>query len=411
VNKPINRQSKGAPDNVLLIGTDGGVSRFNGNTWPPKTLDGPSPRSHYVKSIAIAPDGALWFGTRDNGAFRFDGKKWTTYTIQDGLAGKGVNSIAVAHDGVLWFACSTLWGSRERGVSRFDGRTWSTITEDDGLANDFVNSITVAPDGALWFTTSDGASRFDGESWRTYTTHDGLVSNSIRAISITPNGVLWFGTSNGVSRFDGETWTTYTAQDGLAKNSITSIAISRDEVLWFGTSSGVSRFDGETWTTYTSANSGLIDDSVKVLAVDGQNRVWMGTRKGLSVLDEHIAQPARPFHPLAAVWLVVRVVLGIAALVLLPVIRIARQNIALRILRVGFIMSLIISVGYVIGTGQVMLLTIFVPITFGLLVSLIVSSVVYKVKRELTATTAWIVFVVAVAASFVWVVSQGGFAF
>jgi len=412
------------PDNVLLVGTPGGISRFDGKTWPPKPLDGLM--DSYVKSIAVAPgnvysiavapDGALWFGTRDHGASRFDGKKWTTYTTQEGLAGVNVKSIAIAPDGSLWFACNSSSvshepGSHERGVSRFDGRTWSTITEEDGLADDYASSIVVAPDGALWFATFSGASRFDGESWRTYTTQDGLVSNSIQSISAAPDGTLWFGTNNGVSRFGGDTWTTYTIQDGLAKNSITSIAVAPEDVLWFGTSNGVSRFDGDTWATYTSVNSGLIDDSVKVLAVDGQDQVWVGTWEGLSVLDEHIAQPAKPFHALAATWLVVRVVLGIAVLALVPVIRITRQYIALRVLGVGLILSLIICVGYVIVTGQVILLTLFVPISFGLLVSLIVSSIVYKVRRELTATTAWIMFVVATVASFAWVVSHGGFAY
>jgi len=402
------------PDNVLLIGTEGGASRFDGKAWPPRPLE--SLRGSYIYSIAVAPDGALWFGSRDFGVSRFDGKQRTNYTPQDGLAGVNVKSIAIAPDGSLWFACNSSSvshepGSRERGVSRFNGKTWSTITEEDGLANDFASSIVVAPDGALWFATSNGASRFDGESWRTYTIQDGLVSNSIKSIAAAPDGTLWFGTNNGVSRFDGETWTTYTILEGLANNSVTSIAVADDDVLWFGTSHGVSRFDGETWATYTSTNSGLITDAVAVLAVDDQNRVWMGTRKGLNVLDEHIAQPARPFHALAAMWLVVRVMLGIAALALVPVIRITCQYIALRILRIGFVLSLVLGAGVVIGFGQVFPLTIFVPISFGLLVSLIFSSVVYKVKRELTATTAWIVFVIATVAAFAWVVRNGGFAY
>ena len=401
------------PDNLLLVGTPGGVSRFDGKTWPPTPLDGLAVAG-YVKSIAAAPDGSLWFGTRDNGVFRFDGWEWTAYTVQDGMAGINVGSIAIAPDGALWFACysssvSHEPGSRERGVSRFDGRTWSMITEEDGLASDTASSIVIAPDGALWFATNSGASRFDGKSWKTYTTHDGLVSNSIRSITAAPDGTLWFGTREGVSSFDGDTWTTYTTQDGLVNNSVSSIAAASEGVLWFSTGYGVSRFDGETWATYTAANSGLITDAVAVLAVDDQDRVWMGTRKGLSVLDEHIAQPARPFHALAAAWLVVRVILGIAALALVPVIRSTRQDLALKILKVGFILSLIISVG-VTFAGGVMLLTIFIPVSFGLLVSLIASSIVYKKKRELTMTIAWIVFVIATAAAFVYLVGQGGFA-
>ena len=46
------------------------------------------------------------------GLSRFDGETWTTYTIKDGLAHDDVWSIAVAPDGGLWF------GTEGGGVSR-----------------------------------------------------------------------------------------------------------------------------------------------------------------------------------------------------------------------------------------------------------------------------------------------------
>jgi len=115
-----------------------------------------------------------------------DGETWITYTTDDGLAHNRVSAIAVAADGALWF------GTGGGGVSRFDGQTlraepqdeaWTTYTTDDGLAGNFVHSIAVAPDETLWFGTFNGVSRFDGrtlraepqgEAWTTYTTDDGL---------------------------------------------------------------------------------------------------------------------------------------------------------------------------------------------------------------------------------------------
>jgi ligand-binding sensor domain-containing protein len=172
----------------------------------------------WIRSVAVASDGALWFGT-DVGVARFDGETWTTYTTEDGLASQRgyrhrVTSIAVAHDGALWFG---TWGG---GVSRFDGETWTTYSVEDGLASNRVLSIAVAHDGALWFGTEGGAfseggaSRFDGETWTTYTTEDGLGSNQVLAIAVAPDGALWFGSGVGPSRFDGESWTTYTSELG-----------------------------------------------------------------------------------------------------------------------------------------------------------------------------------------------------
>ena len=59
----------------------------------------------------MARDGALWFGT-EGGVSRFDGESWTTYTTEDGLASNDVWSIAMTPDGALWF------GARG-GISRY----------------------------------------------------------------------------------------------------------------------------------------------------------------------------------------------------------------------------------------------------------------------------------------------------
>ena len=82
----------------------------------------------------------------------FDGATWTTYTKDDGLVDDYVDSIAVAPNGVIWFGAGD-------SVSRYDGETWTTFTKDDGLAS-YVQSIAVGPDGALWFGTYRGISRY-----------------------------------------------------------------------------------------------------------------------------------------------------------------------------------------------------------------------------------------------------------
>ena len=59
-------------------------------------------------------------GTRQ-GASRFDGKHWTTYVAADGMSDNVVRSIAVAANGTLWF------GTRS-GVARYsasDVAAWS----------------------------------------------------------------------------------------------------------------------------------------------------------------------------------------------------------------------------------------------------------------------------------------------
>jgi ligand-binding sensor domain-containing protein len=117
-----------------------------------------------VTAVAFDQDGNLWTGGPDGAVhWRPDGT-YTQYTVEHGLPHNGVNAIAVAPDGALWFG---TWG----GVSRFDGKHWTTYTTADGLADNAVWTIAVAPDGALWFGDRwEGISRFDGKDWTTYTT-------------------------------------------------------------------------------------------------------------------------------------------------------------------------------------------------------------------------------------------------
>jgi streptogramin lyase len=418
-----------APDGTLWFGTSQGVSSFDGETWITYNhIDMPISS---IPAVALAPDGALWFGSYD-GISCFDGDTCATYNTgatPTSIHGPNpepdwVRVIAVVQDGAVWFNTP---GLQDTGVCRFDGRTWITYTTDDGLASNSVRAIAVASDGTVWFgTAGDGVSHFDGESWTTYTVRDGLASNFVSSIAVAPDGALWFGAGNSITRFDGESWTTYKTGDG---SEVQSIAVGPDGVLWLYTGRGVSRFDGQTWVTYTPANSGLAGlalGSPRGLTVDNQGRVWIGTWNGLSVLDERVSLPPRPLHVLAAAWGIVCVVLCIAALVLLTIVWIARrkpkaarrersagrrQLIVLLILGPGFVLSLLADLAIPKLTGQVWPLTFLVPINLALLLSLIASSIVYVVKREWTTAVACVVFALVVLGYFALLLSGVGLIF
>jgi streptogramin lyase len=417
-----------APDGTLWFSSGWGVSSFDGETWITYNhIDMPTSS---IPAVALAPDGALWFGSYD-GISRFDGNTCTTYDT--GATPRSIHGpnpepdwvqvIVVAQNGVVWFDTP---GLQDRGVCRFDGATWTTYTTDDGLASNSVWAIAAPPDGTVWFGTGGGASRFDGENWITYTAQDGLAYNFASSIAVAPDGALWFGAGNSITRFDGESWTTYKTGDG---SEVESIAVGPDGVLWLYTGRSVSRFDGQTWVTYTPANSGLAGlawGSPRGLAVDSQGRVWVGTWNGLSVLDERVSLPARPLHVLVAAWGIVRVVLCTAALVLLAIVWIARrkpkaarrekpvsrhQFVVLLILGPGFVLSLLADLAILKLTGQVWPLTFLVPINLALLLSLIASSIVYVVKREWTTVVACVVFVLVVLAYFALLLSGVGLIF
>ena len=106
------------------------------------------------------------------------------------------------------------------GAYRYDGKSFTSFTKKDGLSGDMVARIIEDKKGNLWFG-GDGLSRYDGKSFTRFTTKDGLLNNSIWLISEDKNGAIWVGTRETIlHRFDGKTFTSYTEKDKRAESLI-----------------------------------------------------------------------------------------------------------------------------------------------------------------------------------------------
>ena len=94
-----------------------GLSRMgpHGNrTQPlPSDVGGGAPSMHRVFAIGEDRRGHVWFGTIEQGAWRFDGTSMRQFTAADGLTTATVMGIATDRHGDLWLAGD--------GVFRFDG--------------------------------------------------------------------------------------------------------------------------------------------------------------------------------------------------------------------------------------------------------------------------------------------------
>ena len=158
----------GETDGTLWFGTAGGVSRFDGQTFTNfTTKDGLV--DNQVRVIDRTPagllcgthrgiclydaDGALWLGT-EGGVSRYDGREFTNFTAADGLAHNDVRAICCDGDGMVWF--STLGGA----VSYFDGVAWASLDRRDGLMGNLIRAVRQGADGAMWFGTDRGATRY-----------------------------------------------------------------------------------------------------------------------------------------------------------------------------------------------------------------------------------------------------------
>ena len=260
----------------LWVGTNGGVSRFDGSEFTTFTRDDGLPANR-VTDIVEDRDGNLWFGTH-SGVCRYDpqtkfGETWTTFkTDNDDL--NRISSLVVDRDGNIWMG---TFG----GVRRYDGSTFRLFTTEDGLGSNDVRSVMEDRDGNLWFGLQEGVSRYNGRSWTTFSSRDGLEGKDFWGLLEDGDGSIWLAPNrNGVYRYDGKTFQLFPTGDESVWNPVTSIVEDRKGVLWFGTwNEGVIRFDpsaqpDQAWTSFGP------DNRVLSIYLDREENLWIGTLGG-----------------------------------------------------------------------------------------------------------------------------------
>ena len=98
-----------------------------------------------------------------------------------------------------------IWFATFGGPIRYDGKDFTNFSEEVGLAKTRIFSLLEARSGALWFgSITGGASRYDGKSFTKFTDKEGLGNNDVDWIFEDRDANIWFGTGNGVSRYDGK---------------------------------------------------------------------------------------------------------------------------------------------------------------------------------------------------------------
>ena len=274
-----------------LNGKEPGLAAYWNFDQPVKT----SLQGIQISSLLSDTNGGLWVGT-ESGVSRFDGTNWANYTSAEGLAKGNVLAICQARDGSMWFGTAN-------GVSRLEVRSqkpevrterglpltadprpptsdlsphFTTYTTEDGLPNNRVVGIAEDAGGNLWFacgpqSSSDkmtgGLSRFDGKSFVNFTTDDGLPSETVSALHLDSEGCLWLTSDEGVTRFNPGLLVAYGPTDGLDEGYVGGIAETSDGNTWFSIAGKLSRFDGDRWHKVT-AEQGVEGSDVNGLLVD-----------------------------------------------------------------------------------------------------------------------------------------------
>lgn len=188
----------------------------------------------------------FWFGSKGDGVYKYDRKKFVLFSMQDGLCSNSILGIQEDQFGNIYFDTPT-------GVSKFDGQKFTTleIIESPSAKNEWQ----LNPDD-LWFRMGwdkNGPYRYDGQSLYPLefpkTDQEDEFYSKYPNSSYNPYGIytlykdrqgsLWFGTAAlGLCRYDGKSisWLyekqlTETPSGG--DFGIRSIIEDREGYFWF----------------------------------------------------------------------------------------------------------------------------------------------------------------------------------
>lgn len=194
-----------------------GVFRQKGNSFSKFKL--PIDSKH-ILTYSITPGkagldmvdkkGNLWFGTDGYGALKYDGKKFTHFTKEDGLGSNNITSIIEDRQGNIWFTCMQSYQpemSGDGGLCRYDGKTFTQFPEMEGLNNNDLYTIYEDKKGIIWIGASGhGVYRYDVTSFTLINETDRMDLTSrlgLQGALEDSNGTLWFGFSGGLFRLEG----------------------------------------------------------------------------------------------------------------------------------------------------------------------------------------------------------------
>ena len=258
--------------------------------------------------------GNLWFGTLNEGVYRYDGKTFTQFTVEDGLKDNAVNDIIEDKNGHI------LLGTNA-GICRYDRQIFTPYFEADSLNKLRITTVLEARDGSIWFGAMNrGVYRYDGTNLSTilykyeHVFFAEKFEKMISDILQDRNGNIWFSSFNrgGVWRYDGkalshflpspdyyqfsedERSNSYVASnpqyvhspDYITDDMIQSMTEDKAGTIWFATRRhGVCLYDGKSFTSFID-NEALVSNGVVSMREDKNGNMWFTTdNKGVFCYD------------------------------------------------------------------------------------------------------------------------------
>ena len=285
--------------------------------------------------------GNLWFGSTGEGVYRYDGKLFKQFTIQDGLNSNTVWTMLEDKKGNIWFGT-------DKGLCKYDGNKIKRISislNSSSLTNYSANktltstnevfSIMQDQNEILWFGTTEGVVCYDGKNFTNFLDNHTIINDSsltlksvqcmledkkrniwfgsgpmafegiglyngksiiklkprneewIRQITENKDGNILFNTrKSGAISYDGKDFSNVPKPANLISSELFYFLVDNSGNYWFGsdygsnsniTDGGLWKFDGKTHTQFNKKD-GLSNTVVSFILEDTKRNLWVGTR-------------------------------------------------------------------------------------------------------------------------------------
>ncbi len=230
----------------------------------------------HVNRIFQDRNGFVWFGT-DRGLFRFDGRNYHRYTVNDSLQDDQVTAIAQDSLGRIWI------GHENGHLSILDDGKITAFDPPEGSATRPVSDILFDRRGRLWFSTrNDGLYYYVHNRLYRVDDMEGMPDLFVYDLLEDEEGNIWAGTDGGIvichldsTDVDLEV---LDYEDGLPDNIVKKLVwASAGELLFATEDAGIIRYDVST-RKFSSILSDWSYGSVSDLIVTN-DRMWFATRQ------------------------------------------------------------------------------------------------------------------------------------
>jgi signal transduction histidine kinase/ligand-binding sensor domain-containing protein len=303
-------------DGYIWLATDGGLVRFNGESFTAFTIETGSLKDNEVWALEEDDDGGLWIGTYGGGLTLLKDGRFRTFTTADGLPGDVVMSLEKDREGNLWM-------NTPQGLARYSGGKFMRVTPEDGLPDvhapmcaggpagvvagtraglyRFANGrfeplprttggdssipqhLLCGGDGSVWIAFSDGAIEQRGNGFLKTFRDAQSPGERVQRLYEDPHGGVWAIRGKRITRLRNGDFESIPLKSGAAElGSIYTVFMDREGSVWLGLqSNGLARLRTRQLST-VSTEDGLPDDRTRAVFEDSHGSIWIGTFDGLA---------------------------------------------------------------------------------------------------------------------------------